>query len=188
MTFVEEADGLLSVQLFDDAECRVLLEHVVEADGWCDASIRLQGAAGRPVDVRSSEARVASVLSLCEVPDVQRRFDAQVDALIKPLVACYWNVDLRDHDGSQIVRYGVGGHYGPHDDVGDTCRERQFSVVCYLNDEFQGGGTRFPDLSCTIVPRRGKAIVFPARYLHSAARVDRGEKYVAVSWVIEPAP
>ena len=186
MTFVEESDGLLSVQLFDHAECRSLLSQVTGAAGWYDASIRVHDESGSSRDILLPDARVATVLQLLAVPAVARRFDVQVDVLIKPLIACYWNFDLREHDGSQVVRYGVGGHYQMHDDAGDTCGERQFSIVCYLNDGFTGGGTHFPDLAYTVTPECGKAIVFPARYLHRAERVASGEKIVIVSWVVEP--
>jgi hypothetical protein len=60
--------------------------------------------------------------------------------------------------------------------------------VCYLNDDFAGGGTEFTDLDYTVTPMPGKSIVFPARYLHRALPVLAGEKYVAVSWVIRPLP
>ena len=110
MIFAEEADGVLAVQLFEPDECERLVERMRLAEGWYDASLRVAAADGGTADVLSREARLASVLSLCDLPDIQSRFDAQVDALVKPLIACYWNLELTEHDGSQIVRYGVGGH------------------------------------------------------------------------------
>jgi len=188
VTFAEEADGVLAVQLFEPAECALVMDRMRLTEGWYDASLRVSAADGGTADVLSREARLASVLSLCDLPELQRRFDAQVDALVKPLIACYWNLELTDHDGSQIVRYGMGGHYETHDDVGETCTDRYFSVVCYLNDDFDGGGTEFIDLAYTVTPMAGKSIVFPARYLHRAQPVLAGEKYVAVSWVIRRLP
>ena len=186
MTFAEEADGVLAVQLFGRTECSRLVAQLRVIGGWHEASLRVRDVNGGASDVFSEQGRVASVLALCDVPELQRRFDAQVDALVKPLIACYWNIELNEHDDSQIVRYRAGGHYDTHDDVGDTCTDRYFSVVCYLNDDFEGGGTEFPDLTHTVIPSSGKSIVFPARYAHRAQRVLAGDKFVAVSWVIGP--
>jgi hypothetical protein len=50
--------------------------------------------------------------------------------------------------------------------------------VFYLNDDFEGGDTDFPELEQRITPRRGRALLFQHRILHEATRVHRGEKLV----------
>ena len=50
--------------------------------------------------------------------------------------------------------------------------------MIYLNDEFTGGETEFPELNKTIVPTRGTALLFQHRVLHAGRGVSTGEKYV----------
>jgi prolyl 4-hydroxylase len=99
-----------------------------------------------------------------------------------------WQIDLADHFGTQILRYGPDDHYVPHQDGGIGFESRYFSVVCYLNDDFLGGETSFPGLGHMTKPVTGKAIVFPSHYLHGSVPVIRGEKFVIVSWLRGPVP
>ena len=95
---------------------------------------------------------------------------------------------MNEVSGTQMIRYGKGGHYIPHADAGRDLPERYFTVVCYLNDDSEGGDTSFPALGATVKPKTGQAIVFPARYLHCAEPVTRGEKFVLIAWVCGPVP
>jgi hypothetical protein len=185
--FAEEARGLLAVRLFEREECRRIVEHVAAVDGWDDATVRVRED-GQIVDVVSRDARAASVLSLWQAPELVERFDEQINTVISPLIQNVWRVRLETHAGAQLVRYAPGGHYDTHQDAGATCTERYFSVVCYLNDDFDGGGTYFPDLNHMAVPASGKAIIFPSQYFHRAEPVVRGEKFVAVTWIVGPVP
>jgi predicted 2-oxoglutarate/Fe(II)-dependent dioxygenase YbiX len=90
--------------------------------------------------------------------------------------------------GTHAVRYQPGDYYAPHTDTGADLLDRYFTVLCYLNDDFEGGETRFPQIGYSVAPRRGKAVVFPATYLHQAGRVTSGEKYVIVSWLAGRPP
>jgi predicted 2-oxoglutarate/Fe(II)-dependent dioxygenase YbiX len=96
---------------------------------------------------------------------------------------------LSECQGTQLVRYKPGGHYVPHTDAGaDEFANRYFTVLCYLNQDFEGGKTSFPSLNYAATPRAGKALIFPATYLHCAEPVVRGEKLILLSWVCGPVP
>jgi len=86
------------------------------------------------------------------------------------------------------VRYEPGNYYAAHTDTGMNLLDRYFTVLCYLNDDFEGGQTSFPTLLYSAAPRRGKAVVFPSTYVHRADPVTRGEKYVIVSWMMGAPP
>jgi prolyl 4-hydroxylase len=60
----------------------------------------------------------------------------------------------------------------------------------YLNDVEEGGGTDFPDLGLTVMPKRGSALIWPSvldsdpnrkdgRTEHQALPVEKGIKYGA---------
>lgn len=83
----------------------------------------------------------------------------------------------------QIVRYHPGGRYVDHrDSPSPGATSRALSVVCYLNDEFAGGATVFPDDDVVVQPQSGIAIVFAPERLHRADPVLSGTKYAVTAW------
>jgi hypothetical protein len=91
-----------------------------------------------------------------------------------------WREDIR------IIQYTKGQHYGFHHDQGTLQvrgeYHRQISVILYLTDDFEGGGTAFTHK--TFKPKKGEAIIFPSNwcYLHQGNPVTNGTKRVLVTW------
>jgi len=88
------------------------------------------------------------------------------------------------HSGNPRLRlycYEPGQHHTAHWDtvveLADDLRSR-LTLVFYLNDDFTGGHTDFPELGVTIEPRVGRALVFQHRVLHAAMPVEHGAKLV----------
>ena len=86
------------------------------------------------------------------------------------------------------MRYIPGGFYKAHTDSGRRSHARYITMVCYLNDDFQGGGTYFPNADYRVTPKQGMAVLFPADYLHQADTVLEGMKYIAIAWLVDTAP
>jgi hypothetical protein len=86
----------------------------------------------------------------------------------------------------QILEYSPNQEYKFHHDVSNNPNSeeyhRQISVVVYLNDEFDGGGTEF--LHQTFKPNSGYGLFFPSNWCfpHSGQKVLSGKKRVAVTW------
>lgn len=55
-----------------------------------------------------------------------------------------------------------------------------FAVLCYLNDDFEGGELVFPHQKTTITPKQGLVVVFPTSYLypHVVTPVFGNSRYV----------
>jgi prolyl 4-hydroxylase len=64
----------------------------------------------------------------------------------------------------------------------------------YLSDVDAGGGTDFPDLGITVMPKKGRALLWPsvydaqpmkddARTRHQALPVEAGTKFAANGWI-----
>jgi prolyl 4-hydroxylase len=103
----------------------------------------------------------------------------------------------------QVVKYTEGGFFNPHFDpcVGDAkfCERmnkgsghRKYTVLIYLNDDFEGGETEFPDLGIKIYPQKGKAVIFKSvdeegniikESKHGGNSVTKGEKWVCNKWI-----
>jgi len=85
-----------------------------------------------------------------------------------------------------LLRYKPGQYYDWHADANphkeSDSFERTISVVLYLNDDFEGGGTEFVDK--VRKPKAGQALIFPSNwcFFHSAQPVTKGTKYAMVTW------
>ncbi|MDQ3820253.1 MAG: 2OG-Fe(II) oxygenase [Acidobacteriota bacterium] len=181
----EEVTGVFAVQLYDERACRSIVGELKWSGAWTEARVSARVPGGFNPATRA-DARSASVLALRAESEIRREFDAKMEGVIKPLVRDVWRICLKQHSETHFVRYAEGNFYRPHSDTGINRTDRHFTVLCYLNDDFEGGETNFPELNYKVRPRRGKAIVFPAGYLHGAEPVLSGEKYVLVSWLIGP--
>lgn len=81
----------------------------------------------------------------------------------------------------RLYRYGADEKHGSHwDTVVEFERGAKslLTLVIYLNDGFVGGETHFNELGARITPRRGRALLFQHRVLHTATTVREGEKFV----------
>ncbi len=85
----------------------------------------------------------------------------------------------------RVYRYQVGqrfrwhrdGHYERPRRLGQPLSCSHFSLLLYLNDDFEGGRTEFrPEVR--IEPKTGSALLFPHAVLHQGARVEAGCKYL----------
>jgi hypothetical protein len=188
LRFMKEAGDIIAVSLFQPRSCRAMIEAIKAHPGWTEARVSRRGPDGEVRSVIDPAHRTASVLYSEHLAAVRPRFDRKMNEVLKPLVGRLFGQRLTDHEGTQIVRYAPGGHYIPHSDVGRLTNNRHFTVLCYLNDGFEGGSTRFPALDYAFKPRCGKAILFPSAYLHGGEPVTSGEKYVLVSWITGPVP
>jgi prolyl 4-hydroxylase len=70
---------------------------------------------------------------------------------------------------------------------------RILTLYLYLNDVEAGGGTNFDELNITVMPKRGRALLWPSVYddkpndkdprtTHQALPVEAGVKYGANAW------
>lgn len=67
---------------------------------------------------------------------------------------------------------------------------RTKTVMIYLNDDFEGGGTNFPDLDKHIKPKKGSAVIWENMkngelqkdMMHEGVAVEKGNKYIVTSW------
>lgn len=86
----------------------------------------------------------------------------------------------------QVLEYSPNQEYKFHHDISNDPNSkeyhRQISVVLYLNDDFEGGGTEF--INQTYKPSPGYGLIFPSNWSfpHSGQKVLSGKKRVAVTW------
>ena len=99
----------------------------------------------------------------------------------------------------QLLRYSTGQFYRTHHDyIGHHVQRpsgpRILTAFLYLNDVEAGGGTNFPDLDLTVMPKKGRVLLWPSvldsdpnkkdyRTQHQALNVDAGPKFAANAWL-----
>jgi predicted 2-oxoglutarate/Fe(II)-dependent dioxygenase YbiX len=128
---------------------------------------------------------------------IEKKLASIDDACIASIINPFYEVEVRDCEPSQILHYGVGGHYIPHvdaetlykDDNGlelwEKTLDRDLSVVYFINDDFSGGELFFPALDLVIEPEAGTLVCFPSdhNYIHGVRPVTAGHRYTIVTWM-----
>lgn len=180
---LQQSQPVASLRLYEPGECSDVVARLKQLAGWKAALIRQRQEGGNYESALRADIRSASALISAEVPGLSRQFEQKLDLLVKPLIRKIWKLDLRSHSGTHLLKYEPGEHYSSHRDTGLGFERRYFSVVCYLNDDFEGGRTLFPTLNYAATPKAGEAILFPSNYLHASEPVISGQKFVFVSWI-----
>ena len=118
---------------------------------------------------------------------------------IKQKIADYLGLDVNKGEGLQGQLYEPGQYFTAHNDFFSGaaydmhCKasgNRTHTFMLYLNEEFKGGGTRFPQLKRTVEPETGKALWWhdmkdgqvQDKYIHEGMTVEKGKKYIVTSW------
>lgn len=129
--------------------------------------------------------------------------DDPILALISKRVAKLTNTDMKSQEEFQVVKYESGGFYKQHYDAcnkeTDDCVRlnkglgpRYITVIMYLNDDFEGGETNFPNIKTLVKPEMGKAAIFYnvdddgeilPKSLHGGLDVRNGNKWIANKWI-----
>lgn len=129
--------------------------------------------------------------------------DHELSVSIKQRIADTLGLPTENMEQVSVVRYHVHGEYQPHVDWFDPADEsfmactlfggqRSHSVLMYLDVDYTGGETGFPNLGLVIAPELGKMVVWPSRgddgelsqdCLHAGLPVLSGLKHIAIVWV-----
>lgn len=80
-----------------------------------------------------------------------------------------------------IKKYNPGQTLGQHADQYDGNTKLRYSIVAYLNDNYEGGELSFSNQNVVIKPQAGSIAIFPSSepYLHGSNELKSGNKYMA---------
>jgi hypothetical protein len=84
-----------------------------------------------------------------------------------------------------IKKWNQGQSMGPHFDGQDGDSTLAFSLVAYVNDDYEGGEIHFPNQNITIKPKAGSLIMFPSQqpYVHEVMPITSGTRYMSPAHV-----
>jgi prolyl 4-hydroxylase len=142
-------------------------------------------------DRRTSENAWCSEKDGCRQESVAHNIHRRMSAVM--------NIPTNNSEDLQLLKYEVGQYYRTHHDfiphqVDRQCGPRILTFFLYLSDVEAGGGTNFPHLDLTILPKKGRALLWPSvlnsnplqkdgRMMHQALEVEAGTKYAANGWI-----
>ncbi|HJV85116.1 MAG TPA: 2OG-Fe(II) oxygenase [Noviherbaspirillum sp.] len=134
---------------------------------------------------------------------MMQRSETELVARIEARLAALVRWPVENGEGMQLLRYEKGNEYRPHYDWFDPAMpgprkhlerggQRVGTVVMYLSDVEQGGGTSFPDIGLQVQPKKGSAVFFAntdsfgepdRKTLHAGEPVEKGVKFIATKWL-----
>ena len=123
---------------------------------------------------------------------------------IRDYISYETKLPVENQEGIHLVKYPVGGKYDPHHDyfvpdyelhndfIGKS-GNRTHSFLIYLNDDFEGGETKFIKQDRIVTPETGKGLLWTntidgevlKESEHAGLPVTEGYKYILIIWVRE---
>jgi prolyl 4-hydroxylase len=132
-----------------------------------------------------------------------QRGEGEFVTKIEKRIAELVNWPYENGEGLQILQYGPGNQYEPHNDYFDPKDpgtpvilqrggQRVGTFIMYLQSPDKGGGTVFPDVGFEVAPIAGNAVFFSynkphavTKTLHGGQPIIQGEKWIATKWMRE---
>lgn len=90
------------------------------------------------------------------------------------------NYDIGSSWHAHVSKYSDGGRTGVHSDEDYTEDNGIYTVIVYLNDEYNYGEVAFVDYDIMIKPSAGDILIFPSYYRHYSEPVISGYKYISI--------
>lgn len=132
-----------------------------------------------------------------------QRGESELVQRIEARLAAITQWPVENGEGLQLLRYEAGNEYRPHFDWFDPALpgprkhlerggQRLGTVVMYLSDVEEGGGTSFPKVGLQVQPKKGCAVFFAntdayhvpdQNSLHAGEPVIKGVKFIATKWL-----
>ncbi len=165
--------------LFSAAECKYLM---LLGTPWLERARVIDEATGAGVIDSIRDADTSSFPPLAE------------DLVVQQINACIATASGTDKAWGEpltILRYQSGQQYRPHHDAGAQAA-RHWTALIWLNDDYEGGETDFPDVGLRVKGGVGDLLLFhnvtadgasDPRMMHAGLPVTSGVKWMASRWI-----
>jgi len=176
----EEPGVWLFERAFSDPECELL--KLLAEPTYERSLVKMEGE-DVPDPIRTSDG--STIHWLIEDPATHA---------INRRLAAMTHTAVEQGEPLQILRYRPGQQYHPHYDWLGEANRRILTALIYLNDDYEGGETRFVKTGLTVRGRAGDALLFrnigrdgnlDPLSEHAGLPVTSGIKYLASRWIRE---
>ncbi|GEM_PF-4408953 len=161
-------------------QCQDVIESCEKKNAFSSSLIKGDGQLSSRLNI---DTRISSSYYINEPTlDVQEAIQKAADTVGKP---------KNNVENAQCVRYRSGQFFKFHFDAAEGL-DREFTLLVYLNEGFEGGKTVFPELEYSVIPKVGRALVFKnldekgqiiVSSLHAGEEVISGTKYALNLWI-----
>jgi len=120
-------------------------------------------------------------------------FEDPVIHAINRRIAAITGTTYEQGEPVQVLRYRPGERYKLHNDaLPHTDNQRVLTLLVYLNEDYSGGATSFPEIDLAHRGKSGDAIIFrnvdgdgrpDPKSRHSGEQVTAGEKFILSKWI-----
>ncbi|SJZ84024.1 2OG-Fe(II) oxygenase superfamily protein [Chitinophaga eiseniae] len=176
------ADTIFAVEDFFSAEeCGYMINYCEQHHLF---NRSMTGAADGTSEVTGNRTSYSAFITNCRQDTLFNNIVERAADLMEVEAACVEDL--------QCVRYGPGQEYRPHFDSFERGPKRKATLLVYLNDDFEGGETIFPEIGVSVSPRKGMALAFMnldeqhndlIYSLHGGAPVTDGTKFACNIWI-----
>ena len=119
--------------------------------------------------------------------ELLRDIDDKLSRSVFPEIKKVFGFEVTHREFYKIGAYVAekGGFFRQHRDNFDApLGYRRIAMTIHLNDDFEGGGLRFPEYDEHVYrPALGSAIAFSCATMHEALPVTKGERFVLVAFL-----
>ncbi len=120
-------------------------------------------------------------------PDMLRTLSAHIGRRVMPEIRKAFAYSATRFEGFKIGCYHAddAGFFTAHrDNLSPATAHRRFALTLNLNEDYDGGELRFPEYgSDRYRPAAGEALVFSGAHLHEVLPVERGRRFVLLSFL-----
>lgn len=161
-------------------EVKQLLDVIQDTDAWEESSVEFWNN------------RVISI------NNIKNKFGPELDSFIENILDRIKNYITKEYNldedittgATSICRWFPGMEQPPHaDDMTNTdikgYEDNAFGSIIYLNTNYIGGETYYPDYGISITPEAGKLAVHPGdvNHIHGVTKIEENIRYtIACFW------
>lgn len=172
-------NGIIIDNFIDKQECKYLINSSLNMDNWIEKGDEFWDKRCFSVNNLSNDNEIKIKMSL-------------ILKKVKTTILKSYSLEKIYPDLFEIVRWPVGFFQGPHhDDMKSYLKDeenihkhRMFGSVIYLNDDFDGGETFYPQHNLFIKPKTGTLVVHPGTedHIHGVTEIKNNTRYTIASF------
>ena len=141
-------------------------------------------------NVYGKQKHINNFKNLSQNQNLNKRILYLINAIKEPLLMCStkYLFDKKMGVPTEINSFAINKYYpgkgmGPHTDSYEKLDKKRFSILIYLNDNYNGGEIEFPNQNIKLKPEAGSVLIFPTYqpFVHQSYEIFLGNKYFVLA-------